>query len=189
MTSPRVSEFSIEVPAKWVLTGEHTVLRGGSAIAFPHPKFSLKLMFREQDSFSITVNPFQSQIKQLIGRACEFLNKETTLFSKGEISIESQIPIGAGLGSSAALSVAMARLAIWRTGSNVDLWIPLATHLEDLFHGKSSGMDVSVIAHSQPIFFSMEKRAELLPEFKRFPKFELYDSKMETESPKRIGAS
>jgi len=176
MSSPKISGFSIEVPAKWVLSGEHSVLRGASAIAFPYPQLSLKLMFREHDTLSVTANPFHSQIRQLVGRSCEFLKKDARLFSTGEIDIQSQIPIGAGLGSSAALSVAMARLAIWKTGANLDEWIPLATHLEDVFHGKSSGMDVSVIAHSQPILFSMENHAQVLGELKRLPKFELYDS-------------
>ena len=100
MSNTRVSDFSIEVPAKWVLSGEHSVLHGKRAIAFPHPELSLKLMFREQPALSITANPFQSQIKQLIGRAREFLGKDTSALSSGEIDIQSQIPVGAGLGLS-----------------------------------------------------------------------------------------
>jgi mevalonate kinase len=176
MSNTRVSDFSIEVPAKWVLAGEHSVLRGKRAIAFPHPEFTLKLFFREQASLTITANPFQAQIRILIGRACEYLGKDPKAFSSGEIDIQSSIPIGAGLGSSAALSVAMARLVIWKTASSLEHWIPLATHLEDVFHGKSSGMDVSVIAHSQPILFSIEKRSEVLGDFERLPRFEFYDS-------------
>ncbi len=174
--STKVSDFSIEVPAKWVLSGEHSVLRGKNAIAFAHHPFSLKLSFRNAPELTITANPFQSQIKVLIGRALEYLKLPEDAFKGGEIDIQSQIPIGAGLGSSAALCVAIARLVLWKTHSDLDAWIPLATHLEDFFHGKSSGMDVNVIAHAQPILFSMEKKSSVLGDFSRLPRFELYDS-------------
>ena len=170
------ADFSIEVPGKWVLSGEHSVLRGKRAIAFPHLEVSLVLNYREQKSFSITASPFYSPVKKLIGRACEFLEKDPNLFSFGEIDIQSTIPVAAGLGSSAALSVAMAKLAIWKTGSSLDQWIPLATHLEDVFHGKSSGMDVNVIAKGVPIVFSMERGPEKIPQLEALPHFELFDS-------------
>jgi mevalonate kinase len=172
----RISDFTIEVPAKWVLTGEHAVLRGKGAIAFPHSRFGLKLVYRKQKGFSITANPFQSVIKSLIGRALEFLGEESRIFDSGEIDIQSQIPIGAGLGSSAALCAAIARLVIWKTGADPGVWIPLATHLEDVFHGKSSGMDVHAIVHGRPIEFSMQGGAQPMPGLRRIPKFELYDS-------------
>lgn len=174
--STKVSDFSIEVPAKWVLTGEHSVLRGKSAIAFPHDSLSLRLSYIQQDKLTITANPFQSQIKSLIGRSLEYLHLSSDAFSSGQIDIQSKIPIGAGLGSSAALCVAIARLVLWKTNSDITLWTALATHLEDVFHGKSSGMDVHVIAESQPIFFSIANKAEVLSELEHLPRFELFDS-------------
>ncbi len=174
--STRVSEFSIEVPAKWVLSGEHSVLRGKSAVAFPLPRFSLKLSVQKKKTLSISPNPFQSQIRSLIGRALEFLNADPERFTEGEIAIESNIPIGAGLGSSAALCVAIARLAIWKTGSDLARWIPLATRLEDVFHGKSSGMDVNAIAHGKPILFSVDEGARPLEGLASLPAFAFYDS-------------
>ncbi|MBS1958960.1 MAG: hypothetical protein JST80_05765 [Bdellovibrionales bacterium] len=177
----KTSEFSIEVPAKWVLTGEHSVLRGTRALAFPYPEFTLSLTYRAGGTkpgteLTITANPFQSQIKALLGRACEWLKADSNLLGRGELEIQSRIPIGAGLGSSAALCVAVARFVLWKTQSQVDHWIPLATHLEDVFHGKSSGMDVNVIAHGQPILYSMVNKSTPLPEIKKLPRFELYDS-------------
>ena len=172
----RISDFTIEVPAKWVLTGEHAVLRGKEAIAFPHPTFSLKLVYRKKKEFSITANPFQSVVRSLIGRALEWLGQDARSFDSGEVDIQSQIPIGAGLGSSAALCTAIARLVIWKTGTDESSWIPLSTHLEDVFHGKSSGMDVHAIAHGRPIEFSMSRGARPLAGVERLPRFELYDS-------------
>jgi mevalonate kinase len=172
----KISDFSIEVPAKWVLTGEHSVLRGKRAIAFPHSGFSLQVVYRKQKRFSITANPFQSVIRSLIGRALEFLGKSDAAFDSGEITLKSAIPIGAGLGSSAALCTAIARLVVWRTDSDPALWIPLSTHLEDVFHGKSSGMDVNAIALGHPIEFTMDSGAKPIHGLERLPRFELYDS-------------
>ncbi|MBU6153553.1 MAG: hypothetical protein KGP28_04555 [Bdellovibrionales bacterium] len=172
----RASDFSIQLPAKWVLTGEHSVLRGRTAIAFPFPRYSLKLMYREQDSISIAPNPFQSQIRKLIEIAMKFLKVPGNAFPGGEVEIHSEIPIGAGLGSSAALCAAIARLVLWKTRSDLSMWVPLATHLEDFFHGKSSGMDVNVIIHGAPVAFSIARGTERLESSRLFPAFEWYDS-------------
>jgi mevalonate kinase len=168
--------FSVEVPAKWVLTGEHSVLRGREAIAFPYPLMKLSLSYQSSLTGNITANPFQSQIRSLIGRASEFLKIPLDV-NEALIDIQSQIPIGAGLGSSAALCVAMAKFCLWKAEKNEDQLIELATHLEDLFHGKSSGMDVSAIAaNTSPILYSIEKRAKLITGLGSMPRFELYDS-------------
>ena len=168
--------FSVEVPAKWVLTGEHSVLRGREAIAFPYAPMKLSLSYQSTLSNGITANPFQSQIRSLIGRASEFLKVPLDV-NESQIDIQSQIPIGAGLGSSAALCVAMSKFCLWKAEKNEDQLVELATHLEDLFHGKSSGMDVSAIASGTfPILYSIEKRARLITPLGVLPKFELYDS-------------
>lgn len=168
--------FSVEVPAKWVLTGEHSVLRGREAIAFPYPLMKLSLSYRSTLSNAVTANPFQSQIRSLIGRASEFLKIPLDV-NESLIDIQSQIPIGAGLGSSAALCVAMAKFCLWKAEKNEDQLIALATHLEHLFHGKSSGMDVSAIAAgTSPILYSIEKGARLITGLGTLPRFELYDS-------------
>jgi mevalonate kinase len=172
----RVSEFAIELPAKWVLTGEHSVLRGRTAVALPFQRYSLKLSYREQGNFSITPNPFQSQIRKLIERALDFLGIRENAFSSGEVEISSSIPIGAGLGSSAALCVAIARLVLWKTRGDLSRWVALATHLEDFFHGKSSGMDVNVIIHGAPVCFSLTDGAQPLETLRAMPAFEWYDS-------------
>ncbi len=187
MNRGNASEFKIEVPAKWILSGEHSVLRGKRALAFPYPHFSLKLKFQEQSGLlSITNNPFQSQILELFNRAEKWLREkgritEVPFLKNGIIDIQSSIPIGAGLGSSAAICVALARLALWKadpTQVNEEIWIELATYLEDVFHGKSSGLDVTVAVLSQPVIYSKRSDSSALvrQKLERFPKFELYDS-------------
>jgi mevalonate kinase len=177
LLSPKVTEFSIEVPAKWVLVGEHSVLRGYAAIAMPYFAYTLSLSYRSgPEELTITANPFQSQIKSLLARACEWLHVSPEKLRGGELEIQSRIPIGAGLGSSAALCVAVSRFVLWKTQTDLQQWIPLATHLEDVFHGKSSGMDIHAIAHAQPILYSMAGGAQVLGDVRKFPRFELFDS-------------
>jgi mevalonate kinase len=171
-----MNPYSVEVPAKWVLTGEHSVLRGRSAIAFPHQAMRFSLTYTPSSVNELAANPFQSQIRLLIGRASEFL-KVPLEVDESRIELHSQIPIGAGLGSSAALCVALSKFVLSKAGKNEDLLVPLATHLEHFYHGKSSGMDISAIAaHTHPILYSMDRGAQLIAPLGALPRFELYDS-------------
>jgi mevalonate kinase len=171
-----MKSFSIEVPAKWVLTGEHSVLRGHESIAFPYPSMRFSLKYEPGVSTQVTANPFQSQIRSLIGRASEFLKLPLEI-NETDIELHSQIPIGAGLGSSAALCVAISKFVLWKLGRSEDQVVALATHLEHFYHGKSSGMDVSAIAaNTLPILYSIEKGSTLITPLGSLPRFELYDS-------------
>ncbi|NDF15937.1 hypothetical protein EB061_11560 [bacterium] len=172
------ADFSVEVAAKWVLSGEHAVLRGADALAFPLPEFGLRLFSQPTDSSGPGVSPtgFEQQNLALLRRAFDFLGVPEDRRVKVAIEITSDIPVGAGLGSSAALCVAIARLAIHLSGASAERLIPLATCLEDVFHGKSSGMDVSVIAIGRPILFSRTEGARAFPETGAMPRFEFEDS-------------
>ncbi len=142
------SSFSVTVPGKWVLTGEHSVLRGKRAIAFPHPEFHLTFRYHSSDFREI--QPYAAN--ESLGALLDSLSISTGVFQ-----LESSIPIQAGLGSSAAICVAIAQ---WRVAQGMlkkSEIFDFAKNLEDLFHGKSSGMDISVIAQDVPICFSIEK--------------------------------
>jgi mevalonate kinase len=167
-----VNAFATEVPGKWVLAGEHTVLRGGSAIALPHPEFRLRLMFTPGSGEPVIET-------ELLAIAKNWLEKRGVAMRipRGELQVTSTIPIGAGLGSSAALSVALARwiLEIHTLSGSSRLEIDLARDLEDRFHGKSSGMDVAVVSLGVPIWFSMKDGAAPLG-LRRLPKFVFADT-------------
>jgi mevalonate kinase len=69
----------------------------------------------------------------------------------GEVHLHSTLPVGAGLGASAALSVAVTR---WLQNLKVvanDEEQDFARQLENLFHGESSGVDVAVALSGQPL--------------------------------------
>ena len=170
-------DFSTEVPAKWVLSGEHSVLQGKRALAFPYFDYSLKLFFKKseiQAELRVVNQPQEKEILALVDRAFDWLQYSQKI--KGELLIQSSIPMGSGLGSSAALCVAIARFALHITGKPLQDCVKLATHLEDVFHGKSSGMDVSVIAESKPVFYSLKDKVQALTGIDRIPSFLLYDT-------------
>jgi mevalonate kinase len=170
--------FETTTPGKWVLSGEHTVLRGGAAIALPHPEFKLKFYFEPSlESLSVIPDLASVATQDLLRVARDWLKSHgiTMLWPKGEIMIESTIPFGAGLGSSAAFSVAVARWILTSHDLPLTLEIELAKNLEDRFHGKSSGMDVSVVSLGRPILFSMKDGARIL-DLKKLPQFRFQDT-------------
>ncbi len=177
--------FEIRVPGKWVLSGEHSVLRGATAVAFPHPEFQLLLRFEPSgeraspEGAGLEIQPewARSVILDLLQMVRDEQNSRGREFHfpAGRLVMESTVPSGAGLGSSAALCVAVAR---WLSGP---LGVPdagileFATNLEHRFHGKSSGMDVAVCAVERPISF-VRGRGPTFLQIERFPKFTFHDT-------------
>ena len=167
--------FQTTVPAKWVLTGEHSVLKGAMAVALPHPHLSLTLEFIPDSSLgALVVYPAHTQ-EMLIQLLAEILPAP---LPSGRMTLLSQIPIGAGMGSSAALCVALTQWLAPFLGLSPDQIISFATELEHRFHGKSSGMDVAVIASQTPISFRMNQGVEGIRrlEVKRLPYFTFHDT-------------
>ena len=174
--------FEIVLPGKWVLAGEHAVLRGASAVALPHPTLGMRLSFESLEIESeLVIQPveFASVLKDLVMRACQQKRgdegREVFSSLRGKLTVSSTLPMGAGLGSSAALCVAVTR---W-LGSVLSIAqedeIGFATRLEDYFHGDSSGMDVAVIAMARPVRFVRGERPTVLP-ISRLPRFTFHDS-------------
>jgi len=171
--------FQAHVPGKWVLAGEHTVLRGGVAVALPHPQFSLDLQFQPQVWQGLSVVPasLESLVAGWVDRFEKRAHSEGRSFHRprGTLLLESTIPLGAGLGSSAALCVAMSRWVQEELRLEESEIFEFARTLEDDFHGKSSGMDVAVAQHGVPLRYNREAGAEPLGlEF--LPRFTFHDT-------------
>jgi mevalonate kinase len=82
----------------------------------------------------------------------------TTLFQKGrgcKIVITSTIPVAAGLGSGAAVSVAVVRALSEFLGQSLpdERVSALAYEVEKLHHGTPSGIDNTVITYANPVYF------------------------------------
>lgn len=149
--------------AKWILCGEHSVIRGGKAIAFPLHNFSSSVFFEKSEDFSIEDSHSKDTILTLLKRGCEFFGVPLKKIS-GRISVKSDIPIRSGLGSSAALCSNIAELFQY-CGCRGDLF-ESAKHLESEFHKRSSGLDVAVVLENRPIIFENNKISEIFePKF------------------------
>lgn len=149
--------FSTRTYGKWILAGEHAVLRGCPAIAFPLTNRSLHLTYtpgNEPNSVEFS-GPHGEELRLLFhGVMDNALNRlKIGEPPKGKFKIESTLPVGAGLGASAALCGAIGR---WCEGQG---WVrtnevyEFARQLEDLFHGESSGVDLAVSLSAQGIHF------------------------------------
>ncbi|NOZ02159.1 MAG: hypothetical protein GXP54_09755 [Deltaproteobacteria bacterium] len=130
--------------AKLILCGEHFVLNNAPAIAMP------------LESLRLLLEPAQKPGGDpVLARAW---NTARTAAGLGKadgfpFAIRSAIPRGVGLGSSAALAVAMVRAAAREAGlaADNDYTTAVATRIEDVFHGKSSGLDPAAVVAGCPV--------------------------------------
>jgi mevalonate kinase len=174
------THFKTHVPGKWVLTGEHAVLRGATAVALPHPEIGLTLSFDPNEKAGgFAVEPAQAEpvIGDLLTTIADALKSDGKSFSspQGRLRIDSTIPMGAGLGSSAALCVAMTRWVADPLTIPDTRWMEFSTQLEHRFHGTSSGMDVAVISAGEPISFVLGQGVRSIG-VKKLPKFTFHDT-------------
>ena len=59
----KVSDFEVKVSGKWILAGEHSVLRGGRAIVFPLNSRYLKLKYdKTETDFETKFEPEPNKI-------------------------------------------------------------------------------------------------------------------------------
>ena len=153
---------AVSAHGKVILAGEHAVVRGGEALVFPLRSRSLRLSWNSsvEKGFSISPGPLEKPFLEALELAMRV--SEHKLPHQGcRFSLESDIPIQAGLGSSAALSVAVARFLL-EEGALLKNPFQLALEVENMFHGKSSGIDVACILGSSPISYSKSSGAENL---------------------------
>lgn len=152
-----MKSFSTETYGKWILAGEHAVLRGSPALAFPLTSRYLQLKFSPTtDVMDVEFDgPHGAELKLLfhgvIENALKHLNIQEPI--RGRFKVKNLVPVGAGLGASAALCGAVGRWCQamgWILESDV---YEFSRKLEDLFHGESSGVDLAVSLSAQGVRF------------------------------------
>lgn len=116
--------------AKVILFGEHSVVYGKKALAIPIKELKLRVKKQEGKCYQ---DEHVEYIKGLVNL-------------KGYLNVQSNIPISRGLGSSAALSIAIARLA----GADEKI---ISTLAEKKAHGNPSGIDSAVISTEKALVF------------------------------------
>ena len=157
-------QISAAACGKIILFGEHAVVYGRPAIAVPVTQVRATAIVEPSEhgliihaadlDRSIAVDPANpiDPLASIVHRTLEHLNCPLPDLT---ITIHSTIPIASGLGSGAAVSTAIVRaLAQWfdvrLDNAEVNA---LVYEVEELHHGTPSGIDNTVIAYQQPVYF------------------------------------
>jgi len=151
---------------KIILFGEHAVVYGRPALAVPVTQVHTDVDIAKSSRAGIWINasdvnlhaelntlpsdhPIASVIHNFLflGRVSPFPNLE--------INISSTIPVAAGLGSGAAVTVALTRaLSSHLNYPMSDEEVNAFTYeIEKLHHGTPSGIDNTVITYAKPVYF------------------------------------
>ncbi len=132
---------------KAILMGEHFVLHGSRAVAVPVPGRHVSVQLHDTASSDAPRGGYTGPPE---GREVALAMRDA--LGLGEVALElgGDLPLAAGLGSSAALAVALVRAA----GISPEGAALAAAHqLEQIAHGRASGIDDAVIGRERPVLF------------------------------------
>lgn len=153
-------EIRVSAPGKLILLGEHAVVYGKPAIiASVAQRCFITLTPRDDKTIKIQSENYGRRFDHpefIISQTLELFKKKTP--SGFTLSINSQIPIGGGMGSSAALAVSMAGAVSLFLGEKFDKEKinNIAYLAEQKKHGNPSGADNSACCFGGLMWFRKE---------------------------------
>jgi len=153
--------ITFSAPSKVILSGEHSVVYGYPALI---TSINKRLIFSlsEENVFSNENDLKNKEIVGLIEKIIiSYLKKHKIAYCKKKyfFKIDSEIPVGYGLGSSAALSVAAAACFLkFLSGKNFPKEVinDLAYQIEIYFHQNPSGVDNTASCFGGLIYYRKE---------------------------------
>ncbi len=172
--------FTATAPGKVILFGEHAVVYGRSALAAPVVQLRARATVEETGRADVALiapdlnrsallskvhahNPLAAVVR-VVEQYCN-----CSLSDGYSLSVTSAIPIASGLGSGAAISVAVIRALAQYMGREDAISREevsrLAYEVERLHHGTPSGVDNTVIAFEQPVYFVRREPEPLIETF------------------------
>lgn len=150
-----MKKITYSAPAKVIISGEHAVVFGKPALV---SAINMRLRF---SIWEVAMQKKENNIQLLINVVKRYLIKEKIKFENKyfDYNIASEIPIGRGLGSSAAFCVAgVAAISYFYTKKQLSLDIinQLAYQCEKHFHKNPSGVDPSMVCYGGLIYYRKE---------------------------------
>jgi mevalonate kinase len=172
--------FSASAPGKIILFGEHAVVYGRPAIAAPLSDVRATATIRSTQSGGVFLMAPDLDLEQNLDEAGPdeplALTVRQVQLAAGlqslpdmRITVSSDIPIAAGLGSGAAITAATTRALAQFLGLDVfssAKWISDLTYeVEKIYHGTPSGIDNTVVAYERPLYFVRREPQNLIETF------------------------
>lgn len=168
-------------PGKIILFGEHAVVYNRPALAVPVDQVQVDVEVSDSDKPGVWIDapmvdlhgelatlPSNHPIGTVILKLFQHLGISAHL--NISITVQSTIPVAAGLGSGAAVSVALIRALtsffdhpLSNEGVN-----DLVFEIEKLHHGTPSGIDNTVITYNMPVYYMKDKPIETFKPGKPF---------------------
>jgi mevalonate kinase len=158
---------TVTAPGKVILAGEHAVVYGRPAIAAPvwqvvatatiapaAPGAGCIIVASDLNQVLQLADASQDEPLAVVARLA-FAQLGISRPPDWRIDLRSDIPIASGLGSGAALSTALVRAIFAQLGQPVMPAVvsELVYESERFYHGTPSGIDNTVVAYGQPIWF------------------------------------
>lgn len=194
---------SATAPGKIILFGEHAVVYNRPAVAIPVHQVQARALVAPdltapsgrvwieapdiQLSADLATLPTGDPLKIAVEGVREYL--KLSALPAARLQVRSTIPVAAGLGSGAAVSVAVIRALAAFLGSPLpdDAVCALAYRVEQRLHGTPSGIDNTVVTYARPICFQRGQPFALFPVARELT-FVIADTGIKSSTAAAVGA-